>query len=311
MKPTLRFCFSSFLLLPLITLTGCEALQPKDRVNQEYLSSALEQQNEQLRQLIEAQPEASQSRLSTDLDELQTALVSVLESELAETRRQLVSLQEENQRFHRQHTFQIEELGHQVAGTEPPSEPGFNDTPISEVVNNDGQLIFGRYEWISFPDYDLVISARVDSGANTSSLHAIDIREFERDGDTWVRFTTQFEDEEGEPKDVEIEAPLTRKVTIRQASGSEDRPVVKIRMRLGSVVQDTEFTLTDRGDMSHPALLGRRFIMDIALIDVAATYVQPKPGAAASNNGGEQPDDDELPDLLDEGDTNNEDNASS
>jgi hypothetical protein len=29
--------------------------------------------------------------------------------------------------------------------------------------------------------------------------------------------------------------------------------------------------------MSHPTLLGRRFMMDIALIDVSEKYLQPKP----------------------------------
>ncbi|SFB88944.1 Uncharacterized conserved protein [Marinospirillum celere] len=308
MNPRLRFCFLGFLIVPAILLSGCETLAPQDRVNQEYLDTALNQQREELQQLIEAQPEASQNRLSDDFIELQNTLISALESELAATRRELTEMLEENRRFHRQHTFQIEELSHQLTGTEPSSEPGFNNNPISEVVSSDGQLIFGRYEWIAFPDHDLILSSRVDSGANTSSLHAINIREFERDGDTWIRFTTQYEDSDEQIQDVEIEAPLTRKVTIRQASGSEERPVVKIRMRLGSIVQDTEFTLTDRGDMSHPALLGRRFIMDIALIDVAATYVQPKPELTSNGVVNAA---DESSDSADEDNDNNEDDSSS
>ncbi|WP_404418916.1 RimK/LysX family protein [Marinospirillum sp.] len=266
-------------LLPLLgLLSACQVFQQQEPVNQSQLEAALARQQQVLSEIIQAQPEATSELFGSQLQGLESQVVKLLESELTKTRRDLAELQEENLRLHRQHTFQIEELGHQVTGTQPSSEPGFNSSAAPDVVNGDGLLVFGRHEWVAFPDHGLLMSARVDSGANTSSMHAINIREFERDGDTWIRFTTQYQAEgEDEAEDIELEAPLVRRVTILQASGSESRPVVKLRMQLGSLVSDTEFTLTDRGDMSHPTLLGRRFMMDIALIDVSEKYLQPKP----------------------------------
>jgi hypothetical protein len=42
---------------------------------------------------------------------------------------------------------------------------------------------------------------------------------------------------------------------------------------LGPLRQQTEFTLADRSEMTHPMLLGREFLQDIALVDVSKTYL--------------------------------------
>lgn len=57
-----------------------------------------------------------------------------------------------------------------------------------DVLPQDGPLIFGAHECVAFPEQGLVLRARIDSGANTSALNAWDIQEFERDGESWVRF---------------------------------------------------------------------------------------------------------------------------
>lgn len=262
------------LLLLIILLSGCQALQSQEPLDADQVHQALVEQQ----QAIQKERQAEVKALEASLEELEKRLSQ-------QFKQQLSGLQDENRQFHHQHTFQLEELSHQLAGTSGTAEPGFNSESSPDVVNNEGLLVFGRYEWVGFPDKGFVISARVDSGANTSSMHAINISELEKDGETWIRFTTQYQaDGEDEVKDIKIEAPLVRRVTIRQASGSESRPVVKLRMQLGSKVSDTEFTLTDRGDMSHPALLGRRFMKDIALIDVAEQYLQPKPEIEASTD---------------------------
>ncbi len=172
-------------------------------------------------------------------------------------------------------------------------------------------LIFGAQECIALPEQDLVLRARIDSGANTASLGAVDIEEFERDGDPWVRFRIPYtglgeegisgaengdEEEEGdvfedvmdavesaaeveneEEAGVRVEAEVYRRVTIIQASGEEERPVVRLPTRIGPFDQRVEYTLADRGHLTYGVLLGRRMLQDLAVIDVAREYVQPCP----------------------------------
>ncbi|QTF91112.1 ATP-dependent zinc protease [Halomonas sp. BM-2019] len=142
------------------------------------------------------------------------------------------------------------------------------------------KAVVGRSEWIGLPDVGTYLKARVDSGAHTSSLSASEITRFERDGDNWVRFKLGVTDDDVVVDDVRdewIEAPVERRVRIVQAAGEESRPVVSLMMTLGPIRESVEFTLNDRTHLNYPVLLGRRFLMDIAVIDVAETYLHERP----------------------------------
>ncbi|HET8806934.1 MAG TPA: ATP-dependent zinc protease, partial [Methylophaga sp.] len=141
----------------------------------------------------------------------------------------------------------------------------------------DDKIILGRTEWLWLEAVNRVFRARVDSGATTSSLSARNIVEFERDGKKWVRFNMVPDDDVDDS--YEVEAPLVRIARIRQASSEEvdRRPVVELTIKIGEFTDNAEFTLTDRTSMTYPILLGREFLRDIALIDVAKSYYQPKP----------------------------------
>jgi hypothetical protein len=186
-----------------------------------------------------------------------------------------------------------------------------------DVLASGEPLVFGKQECIGLPEQGLVLRARIDSGANTASLGAIDITEFERDGDTWVRFRIPnkglgeealaslenggqpgggaeedgedvfdevldvIEDageaENEEEVGVVVESEVYRRVTIIQASGEEERYVVRLPTRIGPLDQQVEYTLTDRRRMTYTVLLGRRMLKDLAVIDVARDFVQPCP----------------------------------
>ncbi|HLS69087.1 MAG TPA: ATP-dependent zinc protease [Kiloniellales bacterium] len=144
----------------------------------------------------------------------------------------------------------------------------------------DDKVVVGRAEWVGLPDLGTYLKARVDSGANTSSLSATEITDFERDGETWVRFKLGLVEDDvvvDEVRDEWIERPVERRVRILQAAGEESRPVISLMMTLGPIQERVEFTLNDRTHLSYPVLLGRRFLMDIAVIDVAEIYLHERP----------------------------------
>ena len=135
------------------------------------------------------------------------------------------------------------------------------------------KLILGRVEYVQIQGKLTNLKARVDTGAKSSSLSATDIRNFERNGESWVRFNVLVD-----AQTTQLEAPVERYVRIRQVNSqaSERRPEVKLRVKMGQLDQLTPFTLTDRSQMLYPVLLGRSFLTDIAVVDVALKFTQGK-----------------------------------
>jgi hypothetical protein len=154
---------------------------------------------------------------------------------------------------------------------QPAPAPRAQECPASSESAIGRKEIIGAMEWLYMDPPGQHYRARVDSGSETSSLGASDVVEFERDGNDWVRFVFQHE-----PTDevVEFELPIKRTVQVRQAasSKSERRLVVELDVRLGDQLQSTEFTLTDRSSMTYPVTLGRAFLMDLYVVDVARSY---------------------------------------
>jgi len=134
-----------------------------------------------------------------------------------------------------------------------------------------GKEIIGAVEWLYMDPPGRHFRARVDSGAETSSLSATEITEFERDGEDWVRFSILDDDTD---ESVDLELPIKRTALVRQASGDEllRRFVIEVEVRLGNQLQTTEFMLSNRSNWSHPILLGRAFLMDLYVVDVSRTY---------------------------------------
>jgi len=138
------------------------------------------------------------------------------------------------------------------------------------------KIIVGEIEWIYLHELSRSFKARVDSGATTSSISANNIKAFERDGASWVRFTVEHPNAE---KSEVIEVPVVRKVRIKQASiiNYQSRLVVSLMINLGEgFMRKTEFTLADRSAMAYPMLLGREFLKDVALIDVGKKFLHAK-----------------------------------
>jgi hypothetical protein len=145
---------------------------------------------------------------------------------------------------------------------------------VSEVKKN--KIIVGELEWVYLHELGQSFKARVDSGATTSSISAVDIQPFEREGKNWVRFIVGHRDTK---KAKMIETPIVRTAFIKQVSSSEPkiRLVVSLTTSLGKRLRKkTEFTLADRSGMVYPVLLGREFLQDVTLIDVGKKFLQVK-----------------------------------
>ncbi|EKO3821094.1 ATP-dependent zinc protease [Vibrio harveyi] len=149
------------------------------------------------------------------------------------------------------------------------------EKPAKVQKTPDGMLVLGAEEWVYVPAIDRTFKARIDTGATTSSISATEVVPFERDGKDWVQFKIDINGKASK----EFKLPVERWAKIRQSS-SEDvdkRPVVVAYIQVGDLKEQTEFTLTERGHMKFPMLLGRSFFRDVAVVDVSKKYVQNKP----------------------------------
>lgn len=141
------------------------------------------------------------------------------------------------------------------------------------ALADDSPEAFGWVQKADIKPWDIKVKAKLDSGALTSSLDARDIESFEQDGEDWVRFRFELEDEDsGDTVTREVERPLFRTLAVRGAGGRDERPVVLLNLCIGDTVYEEQFSLRDRSDMLYPALLGRRTIRHLGYLDVDSTF---------------------------------------
>ncbi|RLA05378.1 MAG: hypothetical protein DRQ54_08180 [Gammaproteobacteria bacterium] len=136
-----------------------------------------------------------------------------------------------------------------------------------------GTVIAGWLERVTFPGHDFQIRAKLDTGAKTSSIHAIDITEFTRDGERWVSYTLPLEDIRHRLHKLIMENPIKRNVLIKNHDGNHDnRPIVTLEFCFNGQLHQADFSLTDRSQFHYPMLLGRRFLGGTAMVDASRTF---------------------------------------
>lgn len=133
-------------------------------------------------------------------------------------------------------------------------------------------LQVGWREWVELPELAIgPIKAKVDTGARTSALHAIDIEIAERDGQSWVTFT--YEHEDGS-LGTHNEAPVAEFREVTNSGGqSELRPVIKTPLKLGDVYKLIELTLTQRDNMAYRMLVGRTTLSTDFIVAPAESFL--------------------------------------
>ena len=153
--------------------------------------------------------------------------------------------------------------------------------PVSSPCDERGSKLtmLGSVEWVSVQDEGVRARARIDTGATTSSMHAEQLREFERDGKPWLRFSF---DPGSEGESVELVRQVERRVRIKRNDGSSQRRyVVKMVLTVGDITENVEVTLNDRSDFEYPILIGRNFLTDNALVDVSGQMLATKAGGSS------------------------------
>lgn len=141
-----------------------------------------------------------------------------------------------------------------------------------------GKIILGSEEWCSLPELGIpAIKARVDSGAKTSALHAVNIAPFIKEGEDWVRFDIN-PIQKNEKTIIHCESKLIDKRIVKSSSGyREQRYVIQTMLEIGNEIWPIEMTLTNRDSMGFRMLLGREAMSGRTMVDPEEKYVLGQP----------------------------------
>jgi hypothetical protein len=138
-----------------------------------------------------------------------------------------------------------------------------------------GKVTAGWLETIYLTELpDSETKAKLDTGAETSSINAHNIADITRDGRPWVRFELDLKDRQGKVRTLTLDRPRLRNVLIKERDGKPGRrPVVTLEICFSGNLYQAEFTLADRSEFNYPVLLGRRFLAGVAVVDPQSTYL--------------------------------------
>ncbi|GAA3671074.1 hypothetical protein FB459_0176 [Yimella lutea] len=143
---------------------------------------------------------------------------------------------------------------------------------------SESNLTVGWREWVCLPDLGVDwVKAKLDTGARTSSIHAYEVQEFERDGVDWVRFDVRPWQKSTDDI-VAAELPVHDRRDIRSSNGQiQRRIVVSTTLSIADRRIPAEFTLTDRDEMGFRMLVGREALRQGFLVDSGHSYYGGRP----------------------------------
>ena len=138
--------------------------------------------------------------------------------------------------------------------------------------------VIGWREWVSLPELGIDwTKAKVDTGARTSALDAVNIEYFKKYGQDWLRFKIH-PIQRVQSHGVVTQAALLEMRNITSSNGkTEKRPVILTAIRIGEKTWPIELTLTDRDTMGFRMLLGRQGIPKGIVVNPHGSFLTSKP----------------------------------
>lgn len=128
------------------------------------------------------------------------------------------------------------------------------------------ELILGKIDKFDLPDLNLKsVRAKIDTGAKTSSLHCMTIKP-NKDG--YVKFITLDENNKKFTGNY-ITKKISRIANVKSSNGTiQTRYFIQTPIVIYNKTYNIELSLSFRGSMKFPLLIGRELIKQDFLVDV-------------------------------------------
>jgi hypothetical protein len=134
----------------------------------------------------------------------------------------------------------------------------------TEAESAGEKITIGGEEEVMLLPWGVVLPARIDTGASTTSLDARHL--------TVKKNMAEFELPE-KYGGLKVRLPVVGWRTVRSAEHRERRPIVEIDLCLGQKQMRTRVNLNDRSSVAYPMIIGRNILRNDFVVDCARSNI--------------------------------------
>ncbi|MDH5408236.1 MAG: RimK/LysX family protein [Gammaproteobacteria bacterium] len=132
------------------------------------------------------------------------------------------------------------------------------------IVYAADKMVIGWIEQVRLEAVGLTFLAKIDTGADNSSIKAEILEKYQRDGVEWIRFRITNK----QAQSVVLEREVVRYANIKAKKGPRiRRPVVLLGLCLGKDYRKIQVNLAERKRFKYHMLIGRSFLKGFYLVD--------------------------------------------
>ena len=126
--------------------------------------------------------------------------------------------------------------------------------------------VIGAVEKVRIIPGNIILDARIDTGATTTSLGVDEIEILNEDGKEWAEITVDG---------IKSKHEIVSFVKIKQHRKEPlKRPVIRLRLILGEVSESVDVTLANRSNFKYKLLIGRNFLYERFIVDVSLKHTR-------------------------------------
>lgn len=128
--------------------------------------------------------------------------------------------------------------------------------------------LIGRSDKADFPDLDLYdIDIKIDTGAYTSAIHCHKIKEKEINDQRMISFVL-LDPSHPQYNKKQYQAKIHKEKLVKSSNGkAEKRYIIKTKILLFGKKYSIELSLSERGEMRYPVLIGRKLLRGKFIVD--------------------------------------------
>ena len=162
-----------------------------------------------------------------------------------------------------------EKVPYFILGKKMAKEGVYINTRADYLLNAEPLFKVGHVEFVEVNG--MTFPAKLDTGADVSSMNAVNIKRFKKDGQDMVSFT--YQNKQGDKQDFVKPVIDVMRIKAKKGEKVNIRPVVEMDVKLGDLEKKVKVNLQDRSRFEYSMILGKNFLKYGALVSSDEDYV--------------------------------------